>query len=433
MKTKTIIMLSKAAIVALFFCALFYVARPINAKADTDISGPNNYTSNMQNGDLLTLVGDTTIFIDEDLEIHQISGSYDLTIEGDGIHTLTIKEYAILCKNFIMQSGKLYIYDTINSSASLNTTGDVVVNAGTLVATLDGSPCIDGNILVDGGNIKFTSLSSAPNVAAFSCSGNMTITGGTVEACGTSYGLATDYNGNINISGENTIVKARATNSTGRAIDAAGTLTIAPELTVTKPRGGGVSSDGKFLATVSGGSVGATDVEIRKFIPDAPEDNEEEPVDDTPTPNYFDDLTSMLEIAKEAGGAQTIYWNEGTALPGPVMKFLSENPQITLVFSYTYEGLDYTVTIPGKNVKYDPNIPWCGPLYLYGMYGRYSASTPVKTTNSTLTLGNRTYTITSGDSLWDIARRLGITVDELVRINNVKNPDKIDIGQIIKY
>lgn len=159
----------------------------------------------------------------------------------------------------------------------------------------------------------------------------------------------------------------------------------------------------------------------------------EETVDDIPEPDYLDALMKMLEEAKEAGGPQTIYWSEGTALPGPAMKFLSENPQITLVFSYTYQGLDYTVTLPGKNVKYDPNVPWCGPLYLYGLYGRYSASTPVKTTNSTLTLGNRTYTITSGDSLWDIARRLGITVDELVRINNVKNPDKIDIGQIIRY
>ena len=69
----------------------------------------------------------------------------------------------------------------------------------------------------------------------------------------------------------------------------------------------------------------------------------EENVDDTPEPNYIDALMKMLEKAKEAGGPQTIYWYEGTALPGPVMKFLSENPQITLVFSYTYQGLDYTV------------------------------------------------------------------------------------------
>ena len=158
-----------------------------------------------------------------------------------------------------------------------------------------------------------------------------------------------------------------------------------------------------------------------------------EEVDDTPEPNYIDALMKMLEEAKEAGGAQTVYWSEGTALPGPVMKFLSENPQITLIFSYTYQGLDYTVTLLGKNVKYDSNIPWCGPLYLYDLYGRYSASAPVKATNSTLTLGNRTYTITSGDSLWDIARRLGISVDELVGMNNIADADRINIGQIIRY
>ena len=189
------------------------------------------------------------------------------------------------------------------------------------------------------------------------------------------------------------------------------------------------SSDLINLATIGSSGVG--------LVAGAPANTQdssgEEAVDDTLDSNYFDELTAMLEEAKELGGPQTIYWHEGTALPGPVMKFLSENPQITLVFSYTYEGLDYTVTIPGKNVKYDPNVPWCGPLYLYGMYGRYSASTPVKATNSTLTLGNRTYTITTGDSLWDIARRLGSTVDELVGMNNIADADRINIGQIIRY
>ena len=156
----------------------------------------------------------------------------------------------------------------------------------------------------------------------------------------------------------------------------------------------------------------------------------EETMDDTPETNYFDELTTKLEEAIKAGGQQTVYWNEGTALPGPVMKLLQENPQITLVFSYTYEGLDYVVTLPGKYVKYDPNVPWCGPLYLYGLYGRYGVSAPV---SSTTLSGERTYTVISGETLWGIARRLGTTVDELVRLNHITNPDRINIGQIIRY
>ena len=187
-------------------------------------------------------------------------------------------------------------------------------------------------------------------------------------------------------------------------------------------------SSGLINLTAPGASgIGATVTSTPSTSQDS---SEEGTVDDTPEPNYIDALMKMLEEAKEAGGPQTVYWSEGTALPGPAMKLLSENPQITLVFSYTYEGMDYTVTIPGKNVKYDPNVPWCGPLYLYGLYGRYSASTPVTTTTLS---GDRTYTVISGETLWGIARRLGTTVDELVRLNNIKNPDRIDIGQIIRY
>jgi len=31
--------------------------------------------------------------------------------------------------------------------------------------------------------------------------------------------------------------------------------------------------------------------------------------------------------------------------------------------------MDYTVTIPGRIAKFDPEIPVYGPLYLYGTYG----------------------------------------------------------------
>ncbi len=156
----------------------------------------------------------------------------------------------------------------------------------------------------------------------------------------------------------------------------------------------------------------------------------ENPSDDS-TKDYLGVLMEKIEEAIKAGGAQTIYWNEGTALPGPVMKLLQENPQITLVFSYTYEGLDYVVTLPGKYVKYDPNVPWCGPLYLYGLYGKYGTTTaPVATTTQA---GERSYTVISGETLWGIAMRLGTTVEELVRLNNITNPDRIDIGQIIRY
>lgn len=41
------------------------------------------------------------------------------------------------------------------------------------------------------------------------------------------------------------------------------------------------------------------------------------------------------------------------------------------------------------------------------------------------------YTIKSGDTLSGIANKFNTSVRELMRLNNIKNPDKIYIGQVI--
>lgn len=44
----------------------------------------------------------------------------------------------------------------------------------------------------------------------------------------------------------------------------------------------------------------------------------------------------------------------------------------------------------------------------------------------------KTYKVVAGDTLWEIARNHGTTVDTLARLNNIKDPNKISVGQIIK-
>ncbi len=85
--------------------------------------------------------------------------------------------------------------------------------------------------------------------------------------------------------------------------------------------------------------------------------------------DYFADLKSAFDYAIALGGNRTVTWNRDCVLNYDVMKLLAENPSITLAFSYTYEDMDYLVTIPGSLAKPDPTIPIYGPLYLYGMYG----------------------------------------------------------------
>lgn len=42
------------------------------------------------------------------------------------------------------------------------------------------------------------------------------------------------------------------------------------------------------------------------------------------------------------------------------------------------------------------------------------------------------YTVRSGDSLWKIARRYNTTIEAILSLNYIPNPDRIDIGQIIR-
>ena len=41
------------------------------------------------------------------------------------------------------------------------------------------------------------------------------------------------------------------------------------------------------------------------------------------------------------------------------------------------------------------------------------------------------YVVRAGDTLWKIAKRFGSTVDDIVRVNGIENPDKINVGEKI--
>ncbi len=42
------------------------------------------------------------------------------------------------------------------------------------------------------------------------------------------------------------------------------------------------------------------------------------------------------------------------------------------------------------------------------------------------------YTVQKGDTLYNIAKMWGTTAEKLAELNNIKNPDKLEIGRIIK-
>ena len=42
------------------------------------------------------------------------------------------------------------------------------------------------------------------------------------------------------------------------------------------------------------------------------------------------------------------------------------------------------------------------------------------------------YIVQTGDTLWDIARNFGTTVEVLVALNNIADPDYIRVGQRLR-
>jgi nucleoid-associated protein YgaU len=63
-----------------------------------------------------------------------------------------------------------------------------------------------------------------------------------------------------------------------------------------------------------------------------------------------------------------------------------------------------------------------------------STSTTVErtTTTTTAVVVPDSYTVESGDTLWDIARRFGTTVEALAEANGITDPHLIEVGQVLE-
>ena len=90
--------------------------------------------------------------------------------------------------------------------------------------------------------------------------------------------------------------------------------------------------------------------------------------------DYLEPLRSKLHAAGEAGGAQTVEYTGSFSLPIEFMTYLKEHPQVTLVYHTSYEGEEFTVTIPGNKAIVDEKIGWYGPLWLRAHYGTGTAA-----------------------------------------------------------
>ena len=158
------------------------------------------------------------------------------------------------------------------------------------------------------------------------------------------------------------------------------------------------------------------------------EGSEPQPQPPVPVPTASDWLEPLRKILKNGaamvaatGTAQTVAFSADYALPLEFMQLLQSNPDLTLEYTFNYDGATHTVAL--NKVEADNNILWYGPAYLLAKYGNGAAAAT----------GANSYTVVRGDNLFVIARRLGTTVQHLVQVNNISNPNLIHPGQVLNY
>lgn len=85
--------------------------------------------------------------------------------------------------------------------------------------------------------------------------------------------------------------------------------------------------------------------------------------------NYVGNVGSEITNAKDGETVKITRDKNINALPNSLMKDLYKKKTVSLELEYTFEGKEYTVTIPA-GVAENNDIPWYGPLYLQMRYGK---------------------------------------------------------------
>ncbi len=61
-----------------------------------------------------------------------------------------------------------------------------------------------------------------------------------------------------------------------------------------------------------------------------------------------------------------------------------------------------------------------------------TTSTTIASDTTTTTAASATYTVQPGDTLTEIGRRFGTSVEALVEANDIENPDVLEVGQVLE-
>ncbi|MBT2655200.1 LysM peptidoglycan-binding domain-containing protein [Bacillus sp. ISL-18] len=83
-------------------------------------------------------------------------------------------------------------------------------------------------------------------------------------------------------------------------------------------------------------------------------------------------------------------------------------------------------------LQYQHNLPLAGIQVDYNEFANYAGSWSRAAASQPESSPTSTYTVQPGDTLSKIAARFGATVEDLVKLNNIENPNLIYVGQILR-
>ena len=84
---------------------------------------------------------------------------------------------------------------------------------------------------------------------------------------------------------------------------------------------------------------------------------------------YRDNIANEIANAKDGATVKISRDKNINALPNDIMQALYKKQTVALELEYTFDGNEYTVTIPAGKAE-DNTIEWYGPLYLQMRYGK---------------------------------------------------------------
>lgn len=122
---------------------------------------------------------------------------------------------------------------------------------------------------------------------------------------------------------------------------------------------------------------------------------------------------------------KTIEYNAGS-ISQNIMKVMEESSNTVLHYTTTYMGKKYDFTITKEIAELaDKSVQWYGPLYIQHL---------INLMNMGYTNNGRIYTVSKGDTIYGIARKMGVSLNRLLEKNpNLSRNSVILPGQNILF